>query len=241
MIELVVAMFIFILIMGATFYLFVGGRRQAQRPAAAMRIQESLAQIVRYLQSDLTETNLQTVRTFPEGGGGTPGLSLESPRRMGGTAMDPIPDQLSVSSVGQVNWYKYVYYATVYNGAPSYTCTLIRKEGPLTDQPSHPDPLGLIPVASPLDPQWASGDAKRTRTLATNVVAPSLTIPGVGPTGTYGGFKVYFRNTSGDHPFRNTINDRDAPVRVDLMLADTSPETGKLTVLRHTLVITPRN
>ena len=78
LLELTIAMFIFLLIMAAVYYLFTGGRRQAERPRATAQIQESLAQVVRYLQRDLSETNLQTIRSFPNAS--YPSVSLRACR-----------------------------------------------------------------------------------------------------------------------------------------------------------------
>jgi Tfp pilus assembly protein PilW len=240
LIELVIAMFISLLILGATYELFVNQHRLAERPRASMAVQEGMAQAVRWLQKDLSETNLQTIRTYTSTSDGGPGLSMESPRHM------ESPDRLEMGTLGIVKWQKFVYYTLIPRADGYGTGRLVRREGDIAANVASPpagDPQHRIPVASSNPPSTASCAASRERTLAQNVMlaygkAPTLTL------GPQGGFYVYWPDfSSGASPKEQLFTDtlRGEPVLVQLYFKDHSPTTGRETVLTYRMSITPRN
>lgn len=97
--ELSVGMFVGGLVLLVIYQVFAMFRRSAEAPMASMDIEGSTMAVTRWLQRDLAETNLQSIRS--KGALGT--LALESPRDLN--------DQLSLSNLGTVTWKKFLFYS----------------------------------------------------------------------------------------------------------------------------------
>jgi hypothetical protein len=116
---------------------------------------------------------------------------------------------------------------------------LVRVEGPLTDQPSPMDPGRRVPIASAKRPSQI--DPGIGRVVARNVLLPSVTAPGIGQTGTAGGFKVtgLLPGEIVGPPIGGSIHEE--PLRIDLAVYELSSRTAKASVLTTTLQVMPRN
>lgn len=225
-VELLIAMGVALVILTATYQLFLHSRRSYEEPRAAMQIEEELMQVVGLLQRELAETDLQTVRSFPSPTHPSepPGLSFESPR-------DTL-ELLTVGDLGIVRWQKYVYYTLVADPTTAGGALLIRKEGPLSDQgaPLAGDSGRRIPLPSSQVPSVAPGVPARQR-----IVAKSLQAGGA----TAVGFRASFPSPAGPQAF--DANRVGQPVVVDLTFRRVSRSTGRVTVLPHRLQVLPRN
>ncbi|HEY4001331.1 MAG TPA: hypothetical protein VGO93_20835 [Candidatus Xenobia bacterium] len=216
-----IASFIMLIILGSVFLLFVQSRRNYERPRATMAAQEQMMRVVHWLTQDLEETNIQSVRSYPnpQQPGEAPGLALISPR-LAGPPLDAGPAQTfptgaqGVTSYGpnaalpfgSVQWQGFVYYTLVRDPHHPGVGDLVREEGALlANQPAFSSPpfnthLPLGPDR--FHPPSLAVLAKATkRTLAQDVLLPHQTpsaggpyfTPGVGPLDGFGGFQLGFQ------------------------------------------------
>lgn len=228
--EMLVAMFIAMLIMSATLYMYVQGRAFMEKPRASYSVQEDLMKLSRWIQRDLAETNLQTVQSFPSNVAGSepPGLCFESPRRMG-------DDALMFTPWGNVSWQKYVYYTL--QPVNALTGNIVRIEGPLTDQPTPIDAGRHIPIVSGKTPSRASGGS----VIARNVILPNVKVLGFADFDQYGGFKITTGLPGGPYVPLTGKNTYDEPIRIELAVLEISTTTGKTSALTMRLQVQPKN
>lgn len=240
LIEMLVAMVVALLIVGCTLYLFLQSKYDMERPRASYSVQEDALSVARWLQNDLTETNLQSVASFPNAkyAAEPPGLSFESPRSLA-------DNTLMVSTFGNVSWSKYVYYTL--QPVDAQVGNLIRKEGPLSDQPAPVDAAHHIPQMSGLPPTQGGtsqpGANTTSRIVAHNVILPNASIPGVKPNpwDQYGGFKVSTGALGGAQVPLTGDPIVEAPIQIDIWVREISPSTQRVTVHGLRLDILPRN
>lgn len=239
MIEMMVAMFVAMLIMSATYFLYVQSQTNYEKPRASYTVQEDLMQLSRWITRDLSETDLQSVMSYPntQNSKEPPGLSFESARTLSTSQYGY--EKLVMGSYGAVAWQKFVYYTL--QPVDSQTGNLIRKEGQLSDQPS---PMGgsyLIPVISPMVPS-TGGMQQTERIIARNVILPNVTIPGIGTFDQWGGFKVTNdHDNTGQQVGLTGPPEYDQPIHVALAVREISTTTLKTTALTTLLIVEPRN
>ncbi|HEY3997374.1 MAG TPA: hypothetical protein VGO93_00820, partial [Candidatus Xenobia bacterium] len=118
LIEMVLSMFMVAVILSACAVLLVTQQNNSEKPRAAMAAEEDVLHVVRTLQQDLEETDVQSIRSFPAGSDTAAGLSLESPRTLSGSTVRDAQvggpsGSLDVGVFGVVRWHKFVYYHLV--------------------------------------------------------------------------------------------------------------------------------
>jgi prepilin-type N-terminal cleavage/methylation domain-containing protein len=251
LIEVLIAMFLSGLILYVVYSMYVHSRNQVERPMATSAIETTSMTLQRWLQDDLSEVNIQTLRTFPntDNPSEPPGMSFESPRTTGDS--NP-PDELRFGKFGVPLWQKYVYYTLKARSDNPQMGELIRCEMKLNEgNPSPVDGTYLMPMASTVLPSAASGSTaqKTRRVLAGDLMLPNQTIShaeiaslGVG---NHGGFEVFWlKNPAalGAHTYYDdNPQDRGNPVYIDAVLHDVSPRTGKDTVFRLSMRVKAQN
>lgn len=158
LIEMVVAMFLTTLILGASMTLYVQSSQQSARPGASMRMEADMLNSLRLLERDLSETSQQSIKVFPnkEFPQEPPGVSMESARSLSN-------DTVVLSEFGGLRWQKYVYYTWDEARAQLY-----RLEGNLWDQGLPFDVDRRIPQPSGLPPT-AARPINGVRTVAANI------------------------------------------------------------------------
>ena len=148
--EVVVASFMAVLVLGTILELFAYFRKTAEAPIASMDAEQATLAAIRWLQRDLAETNLQSIRSQSAAGQ----VAFESPR-------DAI-DHLCLSDVGTVQWKKFVYYRLQpFPGHPG-------RYQLLYDEST--SGVGVEPSAPPAAP---SGASTRSRVLGTWFASPA--------------------------------------------------------------------
>lgn len=215
--EITIGLFLFSLILLVVYQLFVYFRREMERPQASMSMEQSTLQAMRWLQRDLADTNLQSIRSVPNASnpGAYPGLVMESPR--------DDADHLIMTTFGTVQWKKFIYYQL--RPAPG-------KPGVgLLTYDEDASGVGVEPGAPPTVSIGASG---HHRVLAGNVV--------LGGPGDHTGLHVFWNDSSGTaHDFDDAPTARGEPVNVSLTLTDLSAATGKATTRKLLLQVKPQN
>lgn len=231
-IEMVVAMGVAMIILASAYILYRENRLLLEKPRTSFSVQDDLMAAMRWLERDLSETNLMSVRAFPNAANPDepPGLSLISPRRR-------YDEALVVSEYGGVRWQKYVYYTL--EPVDGVTGNLVRIEGNLTDQSSPLDGGHRMPMPSGMTPS-RGGDSTTRRVVAHNVLLTSPQIPAGAPVMTGPGFSAALRTSNGVFPLQGTAL-TDGAVQVDLRVYALSTVTGRPSALVTQLVVTPRN
>lgn len=216
LIEMAVGLFLITVVLLTIYQLFVYFRREAEHPLAATGIEQTSLQIVRWLQRDLSETNLQTIRSAPNSTRHEyPALVMESPR--------DDQDRLTMTGFGVVQWKKYLYYQL--SPIPGRTDV-----GQLT----YDEDSGGIGVEPGGPPGLTVAAGSHHRVLANNVV--------IGHPGEHVGFYPYWKDSGGTpRDFEDAATSRAEPVVVELTLQDASTATGKKTVKRFQVQAKPQN
>lgn len=219
--EVVVAGALATAMLGVIVYLFFNFSRQAEQPIATMTMDQSTFAVIRWLQRDLAETNLQTIMSLPN----ESGVIFESPRRI-------TDDKLMFSSFGTVEWQKYVQYQVkptttdrplpqgVQLGALHYDER--PRQGPEATTPEPSFPTSAI----------TSGVAERHKELGRSFM--------ITDNATRMGLHVYWTDSS-NAVRQFTATERGEPVCVMLSLLEVSPRTGQPTIRRVPLQVKPRN
>lgn len=244
--EVIVAGFIAVAMTGVIIWSFLQFRRGSEQPMATMTMEQSTMQIVRWLQRDLAETNLQTIRTLE----GESGVVFESPRDKN--------DQLKMQDMGVVHWQKHVFFwvnprtdqpplpAKVQVGSETITSFglgELRYDEVFLASPGGGAVVGLEPAAPTgtfvaLNGPPSGADPERTKVLGRNFL--------VNKTANLRGLAVFWRDANGaPQPFANngapgTVT-RGEPVVVQMTFLDISPSTGQPTVRQLELVVKPKN
>lgn len=247
LVEMIIAMGITVLVMGAVAYMYRQSREQFEKPRASFSLQDDLVHLTAWLQSDLSESDLSTVRSYPNSkyASEAPGLSLESPRQMTDDASSAVSaDALTTTPTGGVAWQKYVYYTLVPVDDPvqgsNVVGNVVRKEGLLTTDQTDPlDAAWAFPVASPKLPSQA-GTVASTRVVAHDVVLPGTSVAAQMGLDAAGGFKVTALQDGSPQPLSGTLLP-EQPVSVTLWVREISTATGKVSTLSVQLQILPRN
>lgn len=231
-IEMVVAMGVAMIILASAYILYRENRLLLEKPRAAFSVQDDLMAATRWLERDLSETNLLSVRAFPNAANPDepPGLSLLSPRRR-------YDEALVLSEYGGVRWQKYVYYTL--EPVDGITGNLVRVEGDLTDQPSPLDAGHRMPMPSGKTPS-RGGDGATRRVVAHNLLLANPQIPTGAAPMSGPGFSVTLRGSGGVSPLQGTAPN-DGALQVDLRVYALSKVTGKPSALVTRLIVTPRN
>jgi len=230
LVEMLIYAFLLLLILGVVFRMAIQGRRSSERPMASYRLQQNLMAAQKYLQQDLRETRLCTIRIYPNPSNpaAKPGISMASPRSIA-------TGDLMLTPSGTPLWQKIVYYCLENDPGNAATGSLIRKEGSLPGLPS------ANPVASAYEPSQAPCDKKHCRTVAKCIYMPGRVIDILGKDlKETGGFVAYFSDAA---ETRKSATDYQSChlVNVILIAGETSQATGKLTVLEYPVKVVPRN
>ncbi|MFH0802331.1 MAG: hypothetical protein V2A78_08120 [bacterium] len=229
LVELMIYAFLTVLILGVVFRMMVLNRRQMERPAATFRIQQELLSVHRYLERDLEETRLSSIRIYPNSShpNALPGISLASPRSID-------DDTLKLSPTGFPIWQKIIYYFLEKDPRHSSTARLVRREGTISGYPS------ALPLASSYEPSTAPSNRRRERIAAKSLLLPGEKIPLLSrQLGPAGGFEVYFSDARGGRSLDDFRNYR--LITIILWAGAVSQTTGKSTVLSYPIQVVPRN
>ena len=233
LVEMAVATGVAMVILACAYLLYHQNRLLLEKPRASFNVQDDLMAATRWIERDLSETNLLTVRTYPNPTrkDEPPGLSLESPRRT-------FDEALVMSEFGGVRWQKYVYYTV--EPVDAMTGNLVRYESPdLTDQPSPIDVGRRIPVASSKTPSEAATPTTR-HVLARNVLLAGAQFPSGAPVFPTPGFVAGLRvNGVVTSVCSNVL--LQGPVEVDLRVYTVLPATGRASAISTTIIVEPRN
>lgn len=228
LLETAVAMFLFVLVLGIVFRVLVLNRRSLERPAAAARLTQELLKAQKSLRQDLEGTKLSTVCVYPHPGAPfePPGISFISCRAVHDDSVD--------FEMGAVKWQKHIFYTVAPDPGDSRFCVLHRCEIVMPGYPS------TAPKSAAIGPAEAMARAVKKRAVARGIVTPHSAFPRQGLSfGARGGFDAYFADAAG---FRSETDSWDYRiVAVELTVAELSKATGRLSVLRYPLRITPRN
>ena len=225
--ELVVASAMGIMVLGVIVMALIQFRRQAESPAAIMSMEQSTFYFMRLLQRDLSETNLQSVRSLP---GGT-GVVMASPR--------DLADSLQLNALGLVDWKKFIYYrvAEVTSKVPLPTTVKLGNAsvrpgtGELSYDEDYSDSrIGAEPRGPGSSPVLKPG---KHRVLAHNML--------IDKSNENAGLSVYYvdRLSNAERPFTDT--QQGEPVCVAINLMDVSSSTGKPTIRRLLMQVKPKN
>ena len=234
LLELIVSMALGLLILGLLISLFIQFRRESEQPLASMDMEQSTIYMMRWLQRELTETNLQSIRTLPN----DTGMALESAR----DAVTPNEDRLSFTQIGTVQWKKFVYFQVKPIAAPLTpppphvkVGSAILNNPKLGELTCDEDTAGVGIESSkpPLPPP--AGLPGRHRVLARNFLVDT-TAPGSS------GFKIYWTDDAGNpQGFGDLPTQRREPVCLALTLMEVSSRTGQPTVRKIFMQVKPKN
>jgi type II secretory pathway pseudopilin PulG len=221
LVELVIYMFLMVVLLGIVFRMAIVNRRQMEKPAAGFRAVQTFLSLQSILNRDLQETDLSTVRIYPNPRfpGAPPGMSLASPRGLADDAVKMTPQ-------GGVLWQKIIYYYVMPDPSRPGTGRLVRKEGLVPGLPS------TKPVASAFEPSVAGFDRGRRRFVATNILLANQEIPQLKLSlGRHGGFEAVFMD--GEGKTSPAYTPRHPLIVLNLTVREISPATGKPTVMRY--------
>jgi len=229
LIELSIYMFLLVVVLGIVFRMAILNRRQIEKPAASFRIQQDLLSVQEILRRDLTETNLSTVRIFPNPDfpDAPPGMSLISPRGIK-------DDEIQTTQFGNPYWQKIIYYTLEKDPDRQGVGRLVRKENVIAGLPS------AQPKASPEEPSKADYDPETRKVVARYVLLPNQKVPQLGlDLKEQGGFEVFFMDPDGN---RSITDSQNHPiVGIDLFLREISSSTGETTVMKYPVRVYPRH
>lgn len=213
--ELIVASFIGLLALGVLVQAFIMFNRQSETPLASMSMEQSTLYVMRMLQRDIGETNLQSIRSLPNAGG----FVLESPRDN--------RDFLKFSDFGAVQWQKFVSYRVQPAKSQSNAPRGITLSELVYDETTAG--VRTCPSFAP-DVPFGTPSPGRQRAVAHNVAA-----------GGGKGCDVYFPDPTSGQPTPFDGTRRGEPVCVHLSLLDISSRTGKATTRELFMMVKPRN
>jgi Prokaryotic N-terminal methylation motif len=149
-VEISVGMFVGGLVLLVIYQLFALFRRGAEAPMASLDMEGSTLAVTRWLQRDLAETNLQSIRSNSASGT----LAFESPRDLNG--------HLCINDLGTVEWKKFAFYSLQPVSGSSDRYQLVYDESTAGVQ--------VEPGAPPAPP---SSPSPRYRVLGTSFVRPA--------------------------------------------------------------------
>lgn len=227
--EMVIYMLLVTLILGIVYRMAVLNRRQMERPASSFRLQEGVLLAHRLLRQDLEETDIHTIRIFPDASNPKepPGISIASPRSLEDGAF-------RCSPTGAPLWQKIIYYTLQADPDNPEVSNLIRREGTIAGLPS-----AFAPV-SPDPPSVASFDRGHTSIAARNICSPGVIIESLQmKLDERGGFSVLFSDAGGQ--ISDTGNPLATIVTIRLMAQEISKTTGKPSVIDYRIWVCPRN
>jgi type II secretory pathway pseudopilin PulG len=225
LIEMIVAIVLGMLVLGLLVRQFVIFRRESENPLASMGMEQSTVTLLRTLTRELTETNLQSIRSLPHDSG----VVMVSAR--------DDKDNLCFTPQGTVAWKKYVFYQV--NDAhstevlPAQIQVGSTQVAPVVGELDYDESttgISVEPTGPPsLSPSAASG---RHRVVAHNLLMDK--------TSGLSGCSVYYLDSS-NAPHAFTDKDRGEPVCVNITLMDASGRTGQATVRKLFLQVKPKN
>jgi hypothetical protein len=231
MVEVMIASFIAALVMYSVYLMFNSFRSGGANAHAQMNMEESTFAALSRLQRDLTETNLQSIRSNATN---LPCLAFESARDDG--------DKLTMTAFGIVKWTKFVFYqmeampgTNPPRGQLTYDDTITGVVAEPSAPPSFPLAAGLHHRV--LGQNFVLGPpGSHTVTLKMNAVRGPMSEDVVA-----GFYPYWLDSTNTKHDFGDGATDRGEPVHVDMALIDYSPNTGQPTVRVLSIEVKPQN
>lgn len=172
--ELVVYMALSSMVLGLIVSLFTVAKRTQRHTYTQFLMGGRLASAVRVVKQDLKSTALSSIRVFPDGSGGDPGMSLISAYDSKG--------KFTLGSYGSPLWQKHVYYHLDKNGL------LVRWKKELSQKDG-------LPVQGLANPSELAGDK---HPLTEGLLPPNVQVGDFQEATPFGGFEVGFvRRTQG--------------------------------------------
>ena len=225
--ETIIACALAILAFGLMISAFISFRRQSETPLASMNMDQSTIQILRWFQREISETNLQSIRSLDKENG----VILESAR--------DTSDNLTFNPFGGLAWKKFVYFQVKNLSTPSSVPMppTVKVGGTTINGPQlgelnyDEDPAGVGVEASQPTSLTPASNPGRHRLLGRNFL-----IENPNKMGCF----VYYNDNAGN-PQLFTDTQRGEPVCVALTLMEVSGSTGKPTIRKIFLQIKPKN
>lgn len=232
LIEMIVAMGVALVVMTCAYALYRENRLMLEKPRASYSLQDDLLAGTRWIQRDLSETNLLSIRTFPNSSAPDepPGMAMLSPR----SAIDEV---LVLSEYGGVRWQKYIYYTL--EPVDATTGNLVRMEGPIADMSTPLDAGRRVPLPSTKIPTMG-GDPSSRRIVARHLLLPNASLPAEVGKIPGGGFEAGIERNGLLQPVTGTLM-TSAPITVDLRVFTVSTSTGRPSMLSRRVVTLPQN
>jgi hypothetical protein len=255
--EIIIASFITLMLMTVVLMVLNVGRRAYDYSAYSFYLTEDTYAATEWIKKDLMQTNLSTIQVYPQKNDPKepPGISLIS-------AFDPQDGNFKFNDFGRPRWQTHVFYTLVptnnphgQGDEPYKVGQLIRWEMPLSDNSN-------IPFTSTILPSLISNLANK-RVILHHVLMPGQDVKDLRKLDEFGGFRISFVRREYDHSDHNTlketiskinpanINDTSSGnlktsgntglVQVDLVILETSRETGKPNLMDLSFRIKPRN
>jgi prepilin-type N-terminal cleavage/methylation domain-containing protein len=252
LIEIMISAFIALLLITVAFTVLHVGRKTYDYSAYSFYLTEDTYAATEWIKKDLMQTNLSTIRVFPQSDNPDepPGISMIS-------AFDPQDGTFKFNNYGRPMWKTHVFYTLVPSQNPdekglrSYKIgQLIRWEIPLSKESN-------VPTASTVLPSLISNIGNK-RTIINKVLLPGQDVKGIRKLDKFGGFRVSFvrRERGIDEDRLSEINPANVSdtnkgilstsgntslVQVDLVIQETSRETGSPNLIDLSFRVKPRN
>jgi prepilin-type N-terminal cleavage/methylation domain-containing protein len=240
LIEVLIASFIGLLVLGGVLALFSATAKDVDRAEASYGLEDLLVTAIKPLQTDLRYTTLASVASYPQDNSSTSGQGVSL------VSADPLGEmgKLQISRFGTPAWQKHVFYTLVSDTSKTGESHLVRYEQAL--------PKGdFVLVSSHLPYDLPTTNTERI--IAKQVLKSGYSLkPKAGGDVTLaqdksskGGFQVQFLQTDGTTTSVNpTANDDPTKTTgvlvVNLTLIETS-DLGKVSALPFEFRVAPRN
>ncbi len=263
LIEIMIASFIAMILMGVIISIFFFGRKAYDYARYSYIIDLDTYTAIKWIKKDLIHTNLGTIWTISDEDLRKVNFEREVPVLTFESAVDPKTGNFTINKYGSAYWKKYVIYTIVKENKPLPEAEgikvgrLMRYEKILTPQGDPNDPYPPMPKMLDLSNSLQLPDGvTNARVVLQNVVLPGQNLDRKGGVEKYQGFLVRFvrkvTDSSGDvHWVLTSQNPSQTPgsdidqntllVHVELTTLLVSTSTGKPNVFNFAFVVYPRN